>query len=256
MKSFCVLIFCICFGWGFSQKITDTGGCEKEKMSDSILYQKLKEESKSIDYDKLTRKIINDIDISKLPSENLIIFYNDKVTRNPFDNEPCFCCFEMLSEHPFYNEVVFWTPKNIKAIVKKLKKNIIPQNRLANKFIYDLPNLKPQSIYERKTAFKKLVTDVRKQRKGVYQDINFNHLIKEEKFFYYAYNGESLMLNSTSSQLGTTKNFNTLELLFSNELYKKINVILTYDDNYEGRIHKTYQYINKDWQLVNESVEE
>ncbi|CEJ70278.1 hypothetical protein BN1195_02583 [Chryseobacterium oranimense G311] len=256
MKPLCVFIFSSFFFMGFSQSLKDTARCHNMQIADSVLYRKLKAESEDVNYKKLTQRIINDIDVSKIPSDNLIINYHDKVTRNPFDNEPCECCFERLSDSPVYNDKVFWTKKNIEAIARILKKNIIPKNGLINQFIYDLPNLKPTSIYERQPALNQLVVATRKQKKGTYQKINIigtKRYIDEESFFYFPYKNENLILNSTSTDTGTTENFNTLELLFTNEPGRKITVEFTYNEHYEGSTYKTYEYKNKHWQLINKS---
>ncbi len=229
-----------------AQDVRRVQRCEERQKKDSILYKKLIYERKFINYDGLAIKIIKDIDLTKLPKQSLIFVYHERYVPNPFDNEPCFCCFEELSAKPNYNGTVFWTKKNIKLMVKKFKKNIIPRNDLRKEFIYDKLTSKSTTI------LRKLIVDTRKQKEGNYIEMYKGKNLKEEQFFYYPFNNKKdlVIMNNTGME---TKNYDELELIFTNQLYGKVSVEFRYNYNYaeryrsENSVIKTYQYQNKKW---------
>ncbi|MBB6369009.1 hypothetical protein [Chryseobacterium shigense] len=198
----------------------------------------------------MAQKIISDIDPGKLPKENLIIFYQDKFVRDPSDEEPCICCFERLAENPNYKGTDFLNKKNIKIIVEKLKKNVILKSILENKFIFNKSEIRHHTI------FGKLIVLARKQQKGKYQEMYDGKIRNEERFYYFPYEHKKdlfLVRNYDSGNLETLYNYDTLELIFFNELENKVSVMFIYNEgrinDRENRLTKTYQYKSGDWEF-------
>lgn len=70
------LIPILLFVFGFGQD-SDTIKCGIFRKNDSILYSNLKKESGGVNYEKLTKKIINDIKWDSLKKPNLIFYIED-----------------------------------------------------------------------------------------------------------------------------------------------------------------------------------
>lgn len=155
---------------------------------DYILFKKIITESKYVNYTSLTDKIMDDIDKSLITEDNLIILYHEKLRIDPLDEEPCFCCYETLAEHPVYNDTIFWTKNHIKILVKKLKKNIIPKDATRGTFIYG----KTDRNFKKFTVFRKLLDATKRQKIGTYKkkalNANYENISHEEKFYYFPFN--------------------------------------------------------------------
>lgn len=204
--------------------------CDLAYKSDSILYLKLKKESKHVNYNKLTEKIINDINWSKLNQPNLIFTVIAKTKPNLTDVHPSGTCdFYRKSDNPNYNDSIFWTKKSINLMVNKYKKNIIPT--INDSFIYNKTSL--FNII----GFNNLITRTIRQKVG-----SFNN---GKKFHYFNYDKENELILSENE-----KNYDYLQLIFTNELENKVIVIYNYKlhSSYKSEnVKKKYQYINKEW---------
>jgi hypothetical protein len=241
---------------GFSQNNRKYDRCEKEIKEDSILFKKIITESKHVNYTSLTYKIMDDIDKSLIPEDNLIILYHEKRRINPFDEEPCFCCYEILAEHPVYNDTIFWTKNHIKILVKKLQKNIIPKDATRGNFIYG----KADRNFKKFTIFRKLIDATKRQEIGTYQkkalNANYENISDEEKFYYFPFNHKkNLVITEDNTSSEPKDDFNTLELVFFNEINNKVIVQFIYNEKYNEAYSKTYQYKNREWELIENPFE-
>ncbi|KQT21436.1 hypothetical protein ASG31_16305 [Chryseobacterium sp. Leaf404] len=224
-----------------SQRLSDSTRCENLQKKDSADYFQMKKESRGVNYDRLSEKIISDIDSTELTQPSLVVEIRDYyMLKKPiFNMEPCKCCFEQLAANPVYNDTNFWTPKNIKKIVKKFKINVIPQNATFGYFFYE------KASDGEKSKLKKIYRKSKRQKSGIYKDRSPD----QQQFYYYPFNSKE---NITLIDQYPNINFTTLRLYIRNEVGNKVSVEYRYDvDNMSRKsVVKLYQYKNGDWKDI------
>ncbi len=254
MKTLLSFLLLFLFLLGFGQDAKKFIRCQQEQDEDSILYQKLTSEKKLINYNNLYETIINDIDKDKLKTENLVVLLSEITHRSPYDEEPCFCCFERLSTNPNYNDTIFWKKKTFKIISKKLNKNVVPKISTYGNFIYE-PSRKVGGI-----IYKNLYSFLSRKNRGKIIYYSEENGVDEEKYFYYFpfFKNKKLILEESLNN--GNRNYDTLKIEFINELNGK--VLVTFKYNFEpftsipqDIIHKTYQYQKGEWKLIEDYIE-
>lgn len=225
-----------------AQKLKDPYECDNLIKKDSAVYRQLLKESRGVNYDQLAQKIISDFDKNEFSQPNLVVYIKDfyEIEKPVFYMEPCMgCCFESVSEDPVYNDYKFWTPKNIKRIVRKFEVNVIPRNGTFGYFFY-------RKASESDTSkLRKIYRKTKKQKSGIYKDRSPD----QQQFYYYPLNSKE---NITLIDQYPNTNFTTLRLYIRNEVGNKVSVEYRYDvDNmYKKSVVKLYQYQNGDWKDI------
>jgi hypothetical protein len=237
-------IFCV---WGFFGDCFLSGALERKEIVQNF---------QGLYYGDLVKLIINDIDFEKLKEENLVFYFSCtcSLARDYgygtilFSKSIC----ETDSDNPAFNQIDFWTSKNIRRIQKKHHKNMIPYLQTIDNFVsvdesYKTFDEELQYYYYDES--KKIIDIVRKKSKGNYIEKNTNYngykIEREKTFYYFPYkNKKNMVLTSIEGK----KNFNTLFLSFTNIMDKKVVVKFEYDfPNNDERFYKVYQYQNKKW---------
>ena len=234
MKTPLSFLLLFLFLLGFGQKIRDTTCGYEKHLSE---YKQVLLESKYIDYSKLYKNIVNDIDKRRLSNKNLVFLVEDKKIINPYDEQIGEC--EYVSKfwlNPNYNQTNFWNKLNIEFLKKRLKKNLIPARYSEYSSI--------QFITDNtlKSDFIELVKLVKEQKIAEIIEKQNQRITIRKKIYYFPYFIKDLVLINNIDK----KNYDLLYLKFYNYKKRIVTVRFDYLDNKDG-YYKTYQYQNKKW---------
>ncbi|MFC6266768.1 hypothetical protein [Frigoriflavimonas asaccharolytica] len=243
MKKYLSFLLVFFFALSYSQTGRDTVAEQKyideQKIEDFKKCNAIIKDFENISFKKLEKIVVENI-IFDNTKRNIIIDYRPSFSLNSvmiidkYDYTPVYCNYS----NPLYNQSDFWTKKNIKLMVKKFSKNLIPRNGTRDEFIYD------EITSKSTTNFRKLSADTRKQQEGKYIKI-YNETNQEvQNFFYFPFHRkENLVLENDVRTV--IRNYDELHLKFTNYLDKIVTVKYKYNE--DNSIFKTYQYQNKKW---------
>lgn len=256
MRVICIFLLLLSYK-GFSQStrnlIKDSLEAVTYDTKEKLYHERLLNSFKHSNYDGLAKKIISDIDFTKLKTDNLIFYYRNLCDERRgvlmYDEDIC----KINNENPAYNQSHFWSKKNIKYIIKNYQKNIIPFLQRGDIFISDSEDFEEHinSFYFKES--KALIDLTKRQKKGVFfEEIiyqNNNKVIEKSNFYYFPFGSNALDFNIYS---GENKNFDSIYIEFANFENKIISVRFTYhvdDRNSSAKeeIYKTYQFDGKKW---------
>ena len=234
MKTLFSFLFVFLFVFGFGQRNYTTYEKRQELYQEN--YKALMAESKSIDLKKLDKIILKNIDEKKLKKDNLVFIIEDlDVKIFPFEID----AYEYVPSkaiNPYFNQSTFWTRKNIKYLVDKLKKNIIPYKGGYEYGFID-------SIQLKNLDNKIFAKELSNQKIGKYLQEK-DGKISEKVFLYFPYDDENLELKSIEKE---NINFDTINIKFRNFQGKIVSFKIIYNADRENTVTKTYQYQNKTW---------
>lgn len=238
MKPHFTFFFIFLFLLGFAQTNEGFIRDSLRRIEEQKLEKKIITDFQNLEYESLRKKIINEIDFSKLTQNNIVFYYENcsydvaKVFIDLNDaNQPL-----NNFKNPAFNQKDFWTIKTLKNLSKKTHKNFIPI--LGTDKIEDINQFKKTlHYYSKKDPILSLLNKFKKGK----MIANDNRLKNE--FYYFSTNRNILEFNQNDAE--NIENLGRLSIEFRNYLKKIVTIKFTYNDNEE--IYKTYQYQNKKW---------
>ncbi|PQA89939.1 hypothetical protein B0A69_21530 [Chryseobacterium shigense] len=214
----------------------------------------------NLDYSKLNKKIIKDIEFKNLKSKNIIFYYSGYCNHFIADDFYTihFCAYKTVC--PAFNQTHFWTEKTIKYIVNKYNVNLIPYLGYVDSFITDD---KPYETFEEKIKpyyydnSKDIILKTKNESKGLfvekYKNSNGSKIEDILPFYYFSNKGEKGELILRKIQ-GKAENYGCIFISFENIKDKIVIIRIKYNLDTSGEFkdtkYKVYQYKNKKWKAI------
>lgn len=214
--------------------------CEKLYTDAKENFEKNFGDTESVDYSRLAKTILENLDLSRLSEKNIVLYVNNVTEYCPsgVPKNPC----PIFKDTAYrFNEERLWTPDHILALREKTRKDIIP---ISSFNFYT----EEDSFYHQ---FK--VKDFKKGIQKVSWQINDGSELarKGRIFYYFAYrnNAKALVL----TKISTSKiflNTDTMQTIVHHPNSKEVHIGFVFENEPAKNYVQTYKYIDRIWKLT------
>jgi len=229
-------LFIFLFLLGFGQKkdtIYREPDCIKFHQAEKEKFDSLKNDFQNIDFSKLDKLIIDNINYKKFKKNNIVIYVLKirTICGNEIDFSKCRSDYNFKNN--FYNENIFWDSNSVIYFRDKLKKNLIPAiffygfgGRSDKYFSKKIDNLFEYNL----TSFK--VKDLKKENLNFFKQNNKEYVfIKYRKLPFDLIKSDKIYID------------------FKNFLNKIVQIEIYYNEEVIPQILR-FQYVNNNWEVL------